>query len=290
MSEREPEQFDEDSESEDDEDYVPIDDNSESEESVDEQLLSSENHDVNLSNKKLGKAKVKNLGGSFRRTRRKEIQFEEDCSLKKSSKHDAEMDEKETSQKENEKQKADVLWSDFLNDVNQHTKSGSQKLCYGEQSSSTVPKADKMTNNTNLVNTSKVVITKEYDFAGELVSITKEVEASSEEAKQFLGKEEKSGENSNLQIKSTQALPKSVKRLGVTSVLGQLSKKPKMTALEKSKLDWSTFKEKEGISEELNQFIKSKDGYLDRQAFLQRVDHRQFEIEKTMRLGSHGNR
>ncbi|XP_013782197.1 craniofacial development protein 1-like [Limulus polyphemus] len=290
MSERELEQFDEDSESEDDEDYVPSGDDSESEASVDEHLLSNENHDDENTYKKSGKAKIKNLGVNIRRTRRKGIQLEEDYSLKKSPKHDTELDDKETSPKQNEKQKADVLWSDFLNDVNPPTKSGSQKLCCAEESSSTVSKGDKVTNNTDLAKSTKIAITKEYDFAGELVTITKEVEASSKEAKQFLGKEEKSGEHSNSQIKSTQALPKSVKRLGVTSVLGQLSKKPKMSALEKSKLDWSTFKEKEGIGEELNQFLKSKDGYLDRQAFLQRVDHRQFEIEKTMRLGSHSNR
>lgn len=56
-----------------------------------------------------------------------------------------------------------------------------------------------------------------------------------------------------------------------------------MSTLEKSKLDWETFKDQEGIHQELQNY--NKDGYLEKQAFLQRTDERQFERERDMRQG-----
>jgi len=64
-------------------------------------------------------------------------------------------------------------------------------------------------------------------------------------------------------------------------LLNSLGKK-KISTLEKSKLDWQNFKSKEGIEEELKE--KTKDGYLERQAFLARTDYRQFEQERDIRL------
>lgn len=62
-------------------------------------------------------------------------------------------------------------------------------------------------------------------------------------------------------------------------------KKPKLSTLEKSKQDWDSFKSAEGIAEELKTFNQGKMGYLERQAFLERADVKQFEIEKSFRLG-----
>lgn len=70
---------------------------------------------------------------------------------------------------------------------------------------------------------------------------------------------------------------------GISSVLGQIGKKAKISTLEKSKLDWDNYKKQENIEEELNTHNKGKDGYLERQDFLQRADLRQFEIEKQLR-------
>ena len=75
---------------------------------------------------------------------------------------------------------------------------------------------------------------------------------------------------------------------GLVSLLD--SKKQKLTTLEKTKLDWNTFKSEEGIDEELEKHKKSKDGYLDKQAFLERADLRQFEIERAMRMSKRSNR
>ncbi|ORE07826.1 BCNT-domain-containing protein [Rhizopus microsporus var. microsporus] len=65
------------------------------------------------------------------------------------------------------------------------------------------------------------------------------------------------------------ARPKST----LSSLVSQYNiKVPKMNTLEKSKLDWKTFVEKEGIKDELT--YKNKDGYVEKVEFLQRVDER----------------
>ncbi|KAH7956244.1 hypothetical protein HPB52_007656 [Rhipicephalus sanguineus] len=56
-----------------------------------------------------------------------------------------------------------------------------------------------------------------------------------------------------------------------------------MNTPEKWKRDWDSYKWSEGIAEDLLNHNKGKDGYLERQAFLQRTDERQFEVEKGLR-------
>ncbi|KAG6924234.1 craniofacial development protein 1, partial [Chelydra serpentina] len=114
--------------------------------------------------------------------------------------------------------------------------------------------------------------------------VTKEVDAASKEAKSFLKRQEKE----KPQPVAPASLPtvSGVKRpSGMSSLLGKIgSKKQKMSTLEKSKLDWENFKEEEGIGEDLAIHNRGKEGYIDRKAFLERVDHRQFEIERDIRL------
>lgn len=71
---------------------------------------------------------------------------------------------------------------------------------------------------------------------------------------------------------------------GLASQLGS-GKKPKLSTLEKSKLDWDRFKNDEGIAEDLKTFNQGKQGFLERQAFLERADVKQFEIERSLRAG-----
>ncbi|KAI8147606.1 bucentaur or craniofacial development-domain-containing protein, partial [Fennellomyces sp. T-0311] len=49
-------------------------------------------------------------------------------------------------------------------------------------------------------------------------------------------------------------------------------KVPKMNTLEKSRLDWQGYVDREGIRDDLK--YKNKDGYMEKVAFLQRVDDR----------------
>ncbi|KAF0719476.1 Aste57867_1012 [Aphanomyces stellatus] len=71
------------------------------------------------------------------------------------------------------------------------------------------------------------------------------------------------------------------KASALDSALAALNQPKKISTIEKSSVDWDTFKDKEGISDELQQY--TKDGYLEKQDFLHRVDVRKFELEKAER-------
>lgn len=142
----------------------------------------------------------------------------------------------------------------------------------------------------------KVKITKIFEFAGEEVKVEQEVSADSAEARLSLSTVEKSTKEVESPMEAQRG-PSSRGRGGrrvglggISSVLGQLGKKAKISTLEKSKLDWNNFKKEENIDEEINTHNRGKDGYLERQDFLQRADLRQFEVEKQMRLSRRSTR
>ncbi|XP_033013325.1 craniofacial development protein 1 [Lacerta agilis] len=184
------------------------------------------------------------------------------------------------------RQKEDALWASFLSDVGQKPKappavqaSGcTQKDKPAEEKNSCKPQEV-----VKEPEKSKVAITKVFDFAGEEVRVTKEVDATSEEAQFFLKQQEQ-----KTVVPASSPTVSGVKRpSGMNSLLGKIgTKKQKLSTLEKSKLDWETFKEEEGIGEELAIHNRGKDGYLERKAFLERVDHRQFEHERDIRMSN----
>lgn len=59
---------------------------------------------------------------------------------------------------------------------------------------------------------------------------------------------------------------------------------------DKSKADWDRFVAAEGIREDLATHNRGRDGYLERRAFLERTDYREFERERDIRLGSMNKR
>jgi len=120
----------------------------------------------------------------------------------------------------------------------------------------------------------KIEITKIFDFAGEEIKVTKHVEADSTEAQKYLKKKEE---------EETKAACPSKRPGGLASVVGSIAKKPKMGCLDKSKMDWNEFVEDHGIKEELQTFNKGKDGFVEKQMFLERADLRRFEVEKALR-------
>ncbi|XP_074644772.1 craniofacial development protein 1-like [Tubulanus polymorphus] len=189
-----------------------------------------------------------------------------------------------------EKKKADNLWASFLGDVGTKPKpkttasnSSLSSLTFKAKPVSTSMSSSLKSSEVSKDKKEKVTITKVFDFAGEAVEITKKVDADSKEAKE-LSASSSSTENAGETVKSP--IVPGIKRPagGLGSVLGKISKKPKISTLNKSKLDWDSFKEKEGISEELQTHNRGKEGYLERKAFLERTDLRQFEIEKNLRL------
>uniref|UniRef100_A0A8B9NDV6 Craniofacial development protein 1 n=1 Tax=Accipiter nisus TaxID=211598 RepID=A0A8B9NDV6_9AVES len=192
----------------------------------------------------------------------------------------------ERNREEEEKKKEDALWASFLSDVGRKPKvvaaTQVMQTKKGEEEKSGGKLQEKPKESEKPKDSGKVTITKVFDFAGEEVRVTKEVDSTSKEAKSFLKQQEK------WQSAAPASLPtvSGVRRpSGMSSLLGKIgSKKQKMSTLEKSKLDWENFKEEEGIVEELAIHNRGKDGYIERKAFLERVDHRQFEIERDIRL------
>ncbi|XP_066493165.1 craniofacial development protein 1 [Tiliqua scincoides] len=184
-----------------------------------------------------------------------------------------------------EKEKEDALWASFLSDVGQKPKAPATEQASSKQKAKLAEEKNfhKPQEAVNEPEKPKVAITKVFDFAGEEVRVTKEVDATSEEAQLFLKHQEQkvAGSTSHPTVSG-------VKRpSGMTGLLGKIhAKKQKLSTLEKSKLDWENFKEEEGIGEELAIHNRGKEGYLERKAFLERVDHRQFEIERNVRLSS----
>ncbi|KAL5965203.1 Craniofacial development protein 1 [Taenia solium] len=61
---------------------------------------------------------------------------------------------------------------------------------------------------------------------------------------------------------------------------------PKISVLEKSRLDWESFTEKEGIKDDLKLHNKGKNGYVERKAFEARTQEREYQILKEARLKS----
>ena len=142
----------------------------------------------------------------------------------------------------------------------------------------------KNTHNENNVNSlaseKTITITKTYDFAGENIEITKEVDKDSKEGKHFL--KQNSSVESESSVKKDSLNKRSAS--GLSSIMGVISgKKQKLGCLDKSKMDWNKFVAQEGIKEELETHNKGKDGYVEKQMFLERADYRRFEIEKEAR-------
>lgn len=183
---------------------------------------------------------------------------------------------KQKDTEEEKKKRADSLWASFMKDTGFKTKGAKPQA-------STVGKITKSetssTKTASPVNRpqEKIRVTKVFEFAGEEVTVEKEVPIDSAEAR--LAQTSSSSDADKPAGKAR--VPKSLG--GIGSVLSQLGKKPKISTLEKSKLDWDRFKKEENIEEELATHNKGKDGYLERQDFLQRADLRRFEIEKEIR-------
>ncbi|SCU83986.1 LAME_0C07668g1_1 [Lachancea meyersii CBS 8951] len=123
----------------------------------------------------------------------------------------------------------------------------------------------------------QILIDRKYEFAGEILHEKKMVPKSSAEAQQYLNsiqfKKTRTGPSAATKAATNEQGLKLRKVLKRPPILEQIiagALKPKLTTLEKSKLDWATYVDKEGINEELT--LHNKDGYLEKQDFLNRVE------------------
>ncbi|XP_048828509.1 craniofacial development protein 1 [Brienomyrus brachyistius] len=289
-----------------DADYIPSDDSlseDDMNECVKEDGLDTQQDE--LQSKAVKKKKSKKAVG-VRRRKKGVLKLEDNSSKEIKGGEQGTQDEEQGEDnltvggEDQEKKRADDLWASFLSDVGPRPKADAAELLPSATDSKATSKKPTETGDTpprlqggeqKPGEPAKVTITKVFDFAGEEVRVTKEVDASSKEAKSFLKSKEM-----NMEPESCPDMPPvtspapgpSVKRpAGLGNILNRIGgKKQKMSTLEKSRLDWDAFKDEEGIRDELTIHNRGKDGYLERKNFLERVDHRQFELERSVRLSN----
>jgi len=214
--------------------------------------------------------KRKGKGGKAPRKRISRGKVEEEN--EEEEKTDQETPEKKELDEEGEKKHSDALWSDFLKDTK-------TTLNPKPKDTSPTPLLDKSSGNGT---STKKEPPKVYTFAGEEVKIFDETSKNSKTESVNAKPEEEEPTSEQATPSPSQGIKKAGG--GLSSILGKISGKgTKLSTLDKSKLDWNQFKSQEGIEEELSTHNRGKEGYLERQAFLQRTDLRQFEIEKNLR-------
>ena len=166
----------------------------------------------------------------------------------------------------------------------------------------------------------KITIRRTYEFAGESVSEEKEVAKSSAEARLYLESIRREQEQQEQRQAASQGsrttscsngggtrpgrppLRRPKKRISTLDPSAALLSTPnsgtgkgevnskkvankKLTTIEKSKLDWAGFVDREGITDELDEHSRAKDGYLGRMDFLSRVQaNRDEEARKARRI------
>ncbi|KFB44399.1 AGAP005152-PA-like protein [Anopheles sinensis] len=261
-----------------DEDFRP-----DKEESNTGSELGSEDDEVPESNEESKGTKRKRKGSTVRA---KKVKATSKVAEETKDSSVEELDEEE------EKRRTDALWASFLGgDTNAKESSTSSKnnSISGGVSSKKEELKTKQTTKPSPISSSKPVekekptVAQLFEFAGEQVVVSDEGSKSDSPADA-----EKTA--SRPAVSAVPGFPRRSGSGGLGAVLNQINKKNKLTTLEKTKLDWTSFKQKEGIAEELQTHNKGKDGFLERRDFLERTDLRQFEIEKSFRQTKRSNR
>ncbi|GFT43939.1 craniofacial development protein 1 [Nephila pilipes] len=169
-----------------------------------------------------------------------------------------------------EKKRANDLWASFLSDV----ESAPPKKSISILSNNTIKPDIQKESEAKDSKADTAPVSKIFEFAGETFVVDKNLNSVDCNTAKV---------NTSEDVSSETSVPIPQKR-GLGSVLDTiLNKKQKLSVLEKTRLDWKSFKKNEGIEEDLEKFNKGKQGFIERQRFLQRSDLRSFEIEKGMR-------
>ena len=136
-----------------------------------------------------------------------------------------------------------------------------------------------------------ITIKRTYEYAGEKYTDRKLVPKSSAEAKVYLESLQQSSSSPSQAPPNHPPLRRPKKRvskyepnpegiikgLPTSSVKSIANRGPKLNVVEKSKLDWAGYVDKEGMKDELAVAEKAKGGYLSRVEFLGRVDAKREE-------------
>lgn len=189
---------------------------------------------------------------------------------------------KESNKEEDDRARAEALWADFLTATDSYNVPVKKEATPRStvKPDSTTTKMIKNGSEQNKIDQplEKKTVKEIFDFAGEKIEVEKEIPVNAPSTV--------SNSNSSSTEKNSPALAgvsRSRASGGLGAVLGQIGKPQKINTLEKTKMDWNSFKQQEGIEEELQTHNKGREGFLERQDFLERTDVRQFQIEKGMR-------
>ncbi|XP_055625532.1 craniofacial development protein 1 [Toxorhynchites rutilus septentrionalis] len=262
---------------ESDEDFCPdkANNGSASEVETDDNTEDENGDDVESGKSNKRKRKIENTTKKKTKVEPEQIGKEDD-----SSNDPEELDEEE------EKRRTDALWADFLSGPG--SSNGTTNFVSKEANSKTQSKAHvaPMQKTKTKKPEKTPTVTKIFEFAGEAVEVIAKddpsIVNSSKPGLAAVSSNANNGPRKPMLGRSSAG--------GLGSVLSQIGKKNKLSTLEKTKLDWNSFKRNEGIDEELKTHNKGKEGFLERKDFLQRADLRQFEIEKAMRQTKRSNR
>lgn len=132
-----------------------------------------------------------------------------------------------------------------------------------------------------------VLIDRTYKFAGEIIHEKKWVSKSSAEAQEYLKSLKFKNSESSAKVTKVPTnengikLRRPLKRQPLLEQIIAGAIKPKLTTLEKSKMDWARYVDKEGITDELT--LHNKDGYSAKQDFLSRVEFHKDQQYRNMR-------
>ncbi|KAH8167341.1 hypothetical protein CIB48_g927 [Xylaria polymorpha] len=165
--------------------------------------------------------------------------------------------------------------------------------------------------NSNDIDTSGMLkIKRTYNFAGKVHTEEKLVARDSAEAKLYLASQDPNLASASASAEDEQPRRKPRKafrsifepvveglaeradlKLGMNIRLElreQQAKAKKLNVVEKSRMDWAGFVDKEGIKDELELAGKSKESYVSRQDFLQRVEANKEEEARRARMAGRG--
>lgn len=146
---------------------------------------------------------------------------------------------------EAEKRKEDALWAEFLGesdtpakpDTSTTSSTSSYKKHIPKEQKSSAPKPQQEEEVSNV-----------FDFAGEEVVVPKSSTNTSSESPTAAA------------VASTAGIKRTGTTGGLSSVLNQISKKNKLSILQKTKIDWDGFKTNEGINEDIATHNRGRDG------------------------------
>ncbi|KAI1186872.1 bucentaur or craniofacial development-domain-containing protein [Nemania serpens] len=153
-----------------------------------------------------------------------------------------------------------------------------------------------------------IKIKRTYNFAGKVHTEEKMVARDSAEAKLYLASQDPKLAETEHEDEQPKRKPRKAFRsvfepvaegvaqrddlkLGMSIRLElreQQAKAKKLNVVEKSRMDWAGFVDKEGIKDDLELASKSKQSYVDRQDFLQRVEAKKEDEARRARIAGRG--